>query len=159
MKLQASIVAALVVAGLLACWRWEVVTSERDRLERDLALAVRRVSQLDAERALLDAGLAARDKIDHETRQELRHAKAEIDDLRRGVVAGTAGLLVRAQCPAASDGVPSAASAPGMADGAAIELAADARPDYFALRDELATDKAKILGLQNYIREVCRPHQ
>jgi prophage endopeptidase len=43
-----------------------------------------------------------------------------------------------------------------MADAGRAELAADARPDYFTLRNQLALSRQMILGLQQYVRGVCQ---
>jgi prophage endopeptidase len=42
-----------------------------------------------------------------------------------------------------------------VADAGTAELAADARPDYFTLRDELTLSRKMTLGLQDHIRQVC----
>ncbi|MGP4922833.1 hypothetical protein [Pseudomonas lundensis] len=42
-----------------------------------------------------------------------------------------------------------------MADAATAELATDARPDYFTLRDQLALSREIILGLQDHVRRIC----
>ncbi|MCF5806476.1 lysis protein, partial [Pseudomonas tremae] len=68
------------------------------------------------------------------------------------VADGSYRLRIKAFCPA----MPSAAGTAGLADAGSAELAADARPDYFTLRDELALSRQMILGLQDYIRQVVQ---
>jgi prophage endopeptidase len=43
-----------------------------------------------------------------------------------------------------------------VADAGTAELATNARPDYFTLRDQLALSRQMILGLQDYTRQVCQ---
>ncbi|MCF5806479.1 lysis protein, partial [Pseudomonas tremae] len=68
------------------------------------------------------------------------------------VADGSYRLRIKAFCPA----MPSAAGTAGLADAGSAELAADARSDYFTLRDELALSRQMILGLQDYIRQVVQ---
>ncbi|EJN25094.1 lysis protein [Pseudomonas sp. GM80] len=96
--------------------------------------------------------LAARDEIDRARTQELNHARTEIDTLRLDVADGRQRLRVKATCSATT---PDATGAGGLADADTAELATDARPDYFTLRDQLALSRQMILGLQDYVRQVC----
>jgi prophage endopeptidase len=43
-----------------------------------------------------------------------------------------------------------------VADAGSAELAADARPDYFTLVDQLALTRQMVLGLQDHIRDVVQ---
>jgi prophage endopeptidase len=43
-----------------------------------------------------------------------------------------------------------------LADAGTAELAADARSDYFTLRDQLALSRQMVLGLQQHIVRVCK---
>ena len=97
--------------------------------------------------------LADRDEIDRTRTQELNHARSEIADLQRAVGNGTQRLLVKAACPVT---VPAKTGTGGVADAGTAELAADARSDYFTLRDQLALSRQMILGLQDYTRHVCQ---
>lgn len=98
------------------------------RLQRELAIAA---AALDVQRT-----------------QELTDVRAENDRLRAAVAAGQQRLHVNATCP----GVPDASATTRVADAGAPELTAQARQDYFALRDELALSRQMILGLQGYAR-------
>ena len=125
--------------------------------QRDTARAERDVAQYEAS-GLREAArisgemIAARDAIDRNRTQELNDARTEIDALRLDVADGRQRLRVKATC---STTTPSATGPGGMADAGAAELAADARPDYFTLRDQLALSKQMILGLQDYVSQVC----
>lgn len=143
----------LLGALLIACATWFLfgqVLEQRDsaRSERDQALserdAVIRVANQTAER------LAKAAANDTKHTQELSNALQANQDLRRAVDASDQRLLVKAVCPVRSD-----PAGTGVADGAAAELAADARSDYFTLRDQLAASRQMILGLQDHIRSFC----
>lgn len=142
---------ALLVAG--GTWfMFGQVLEQRDaaRSERDQALvdlnAVIQVANANAER------LAQAKDLDKKHTQELSNARDTNDALRRAVDDRDKRLLVKATCTASVPAVPGAA---GVADGAAAELAADARSDYFTLRDQLAVSKQMILGLQDHVRSFC----
>jgi prophage endopeptidase len=147
------LVLVLLVVGLLG-WTWlDHVADQRDTAQRELATATTEVNGLRAAAVLAGEMLAARDQIDQQRTEELNHERAENAALRRDVDAGNQRLLVRATCsrPAMS----ASAGAGRVADAATAELAADARPDYFTLRDELALSREMILGLQDHIRQLC----
>lgn len=119
--------------------------TERDQAqyERD---GLREAARIAGERL----ATAAANDLKHT--QELTHALDDIEDLRRAVAAGNQRLFVKATC---SDAMPASAGAAGVADGTTAELTADARPDYFTLRKQLAHTRQMILGLQDHIRSFC----
>ncbi|WP_282362900.1 lysis system i-spanin subunit Rz [Pseudomonas sp. PS01297] len=125
---------------------------ERDsaRIERDTAQ--KEVADLREAARISGEMLADRDEIDRTRTQELNHARSEIADLQRAVDAGTQRLFIKAACPVT---VPAKTGTGGVADGAAAELSADARSDYFTLRDQLAVSREMILGLQDHMRRIC----
>ena len=96
--------------------------------------------------------LADRDEIDRTRTEELNHALSENAELRRAVDDGTKRLRVKAVCPTS---VPTNTSPGSVADAATPELTADARSDYFILRDQLALSEKMILGLQDHARRIC----
>ena len=96
--------------------------------------------------------LADRDENDLTRTKALNHALSEINDLRRAVDDGSKRLRVKATC---SPPKPDQTGAGGVADAGTAELTADARSDYFTLRDQLALSKQMILGLQDYVHQVC----
>lgn len=143
---------AVALAGLIPLFWFIQVTHERDtaRSERDTAqlevTGLREAARISGEM------LADRDEIDRTRTQELNHARSENADLRRAVDAGTQRLRVKAVCPAT---VPAKTGTGGVDDGATAELSADARSDYFTLRDQLAVSRKMILGLQDHVRRIC----
>ncbi len=96
--------------------------------------------------------LAARDAIDLKRTMELDDERASNLELQRAVDGRRQRLRVNATCSAAAT---EKASAGSVADATTAELAANARPDYFTLRDQLARSKQMILGLQDYVHQVC----
>ena len=122
------------------------------QLNDDLYRARHEVAELREAARISGEMLADRDEIDRTRTQELNHARSENADLRRAVDAGTQRLRVKAVCPTT---VPAKTGTGGVDDGATAELSADARPDYFALRDQLALSREMILGLQDHVRRIC----
>ena len=141
------------LALCLVAWvGFGLLEGQRDdaRRERDSALSevvgLRETARISGEM------LADRDAIDLQRTQELNHERAENDALRLDVAAGRKRLRVNATCHTS---VPASARTGGVADAATAELAADARPDYFTLRDQLALSRQMILGLQDHALRVC----
>nr|WP_288912137.1 lysis system i-spanin subunit Rz [uncultured Pseudomonas sp.] len=137
----------------LAAWiGFDILVGQRDtaRSERDSAqseaIGLREAARISGQM------LADRDAIDLQRSQELTHERAKNDALRLDVAAGRKRLLVKATCSAAMS---TNADAGGVADAATAELAADARPDYHTLVDQLALSKQMILGLQDHVQRVC----
>lgn len=96
--------------------------------------------------------LADRDAIDLKRTLELDDERASNLELQRAVDGRRQRLRVNATCSAAGT---EKASAGSVADATTAELAANARPDYFTLRDQLVRSKQMILGLQDYVHQVC----
>ncbi|WP_339496290.1 lysis system i-spanin subunit Rz [Pseudomonas sp. RA_105y_Pfl2_P56] len=145
---------ALLFALLL--WvAFDRVTDQRDDARRERDSAQWEANGLREAARITGEMLAERDAIDQRNTKELNDALTENGRLRRAVGNGTGRLYVRANCPAAGS-VPATAGTARVADAGRAELAADARPDYFTLRDQLALSRQMILGLQQYVRGVCR---
>lgn len=131
-----------------------------DRLEaqRDNALQERDQARFEAE-GLRDVARQAYERMqqaaDLDTRhtEELTNALQKNKDLQRAVDLRDQRLLVKASCPTTA--VPADSAGTGVADAGTAELAADARPDYFTLRDQLALTRQMILGLQERERRFC----
>lgn len=119
--------------------------TERDQAqyERD---GLREAARIAGERM----ATAAANDLKHT--QELTHALNDNNELRRAVVAGNQRLHVNATCSAT---LPTGTGGAGVADAGTAELAADARSDYFTLRDQLAVSRQMILGLQDHVRSFC----
>ena len=137
----------------LSVWvGYDRIAGQRDqaRSERDAALfeatGLREAARISGEM------LADRDAIDLKRTLELDHERASNLELRRAVDDGRQRLRVKATCSAAGT---EKASAGGVADANTAELATDARSDYFTLRDQLALSRQMILGLQDYVHQVC----
>ena len=96
--------------------------------------------------------LADRDENDRTRTKALNHALTEINDLRRAVDGGSKRLFVKASC---SPPKPDQTGPGSVADAGTAELAADARSDYFTLKNQLALSREMILGLQDHVRRIC----
>lgn len=88
--------------------------------------------------------------IDTRRYKELKDAKNEIADLQRAVADGTKRLRLNANC-----GKTSAASSGSVVDGGRARLTDAAERDYFTLRERIETARSQIVGLQDYVRDVC----
>ena len=144
----------LVLTSLLAWCAFDWVADQRDDARRERDSAQSEVSGLREAARISGEMLATRDQVDQKNTEELNHARAENDALRRDVDDGRQRLRIRATCKPA---VPiTATGAAGVADAGTAELAADARSDYFTLRDQLALSRQMILGLQDFTRQVCQ---
>lgn len=143
---------AVALTGLIPLFWFIQVVQDRDtaRSERDLAQF--EVSGLREAARISGEMLAARDEIDHQRTQELSNALNQNDSLRRDVDDGRQRLRLAATC---STPKPAQAGAGSVADAGTAELTADARSDYFTLRDQLALSRQMILGLQDHVRRIC----
>jgi prophage endopeptidase len=145
----------VLLVALLVWVAFDWVTDQRDDARRERDSAQWEASGLREAARISGEMLAERDAIDQRNTKELTDALTENERLRRAVGDGTGRLHVRATCPAAGS-VPATAGTARMADAGRAELAADARPDYFTLRNQLALSRQMILGLQQYVRGVCQ---
>ena len=142
----------ILVLCLVAWFGFDLLQGQRDnaRMERDAALL--EVNGLREAARISGEMLAERDAIDLQRTQELNHERSENDALRLDVATGRKRLRLNATCSAPAK---SATGAGGLDDDGAAELTADARQNYFTLRDQLALSRQMILGLQDYVRQVC----
>jgi prophage endopeptidase len=145
-------VLAVALTALIPLFWFVQVAHDRDtaRTERDAARG--QVASLREAARISSEQLAARDAIDLQRTQELNHERAENLGLRSAVDDGLKRLRIKATCSVTT---PVATGTGGVADAGTAELAADARSDYFTLRDQLALSKQMILGLQDYVHQVC----
>jgi len=83
--------------------------------------------------------------IDDKFTQELTHAKAENNKLYNNVINGIGRLQLNID----------KATTTSLDDAKACELSGEARQNYYLLRDDIITKDNQILGLQEYIKNVC----
>jgi prophage endopeptidase len=142
----------LLLSGLLVWFAFDQVRDQLDTAERERDSAQSEVAGLREAARISGEKLASRDAIDLQRTQELNHAINQNDDLRRAVDDGRQRLRLAATCST----VTHAQSAAGrVADADTAELTADARSDYFTLRNQLALSRQMILGLQDHVRRIC----
>lgn len=147
------LVLALVAGLVAALWRLDSVSADRDTA---VATAKTQTSVADSLRSTLRLGrelLTELQQLDEKNSKELKDALDDNQGLRGDVAAGNQRLRLAATCPAAT--LPADPGAAGVADAGAPELTADAGQDYFTLRDQLALTRQQVLGLQDYVRNVC----
>jgi prophage endopeptidase len=142
----------LVVLCLVVWIGFDTLEDQRDTARRERDSAQFEVNGLREAARISGEMLAERDAIDQRNTTELTHALTENQRLRRAVDAGSQRLRVDATCPA----VPADSGAGRLADAGAAELTADARSDYFTLRNQLALSRQMVLGLQQHIVRVCQ---
>ena len=136
----------VLIAIAFALWfSGGLLIDERNKAQLEVA-GLREAARISGEM------LADRDEIDRTRTEELNHALSENAELRRAVDDGTKRLRVKAVCPTS---VPTNTSPGSVANAATPELTADARSDYFTLRDQLALSEKMILGLQDHVRRIC----
>lgn len=146
------LIGAALLAVVAAVWlRLNYLDDERDRLADALDLSQQGVTQLQETIRLTEEAFAERDRHDEQITNELKDARDENKRLAADVAAGHRRLLVNASCPAVS-----ADTGAGRMDDGGAELAADARQPYFAHREQVTLDEAKLRGLQAYVRLFCR---
>ncbi len=145
----------LVVLCLVAWIGFDSLEGQRDEARRERDSAKWEASGLREAARISGEMLAERDAIDQRNTKELTDARTENERLHRAIGDGTGRLYVSATCPA-SGSLSATAGTGRMADAGRAELAADAQPDYFTLRDQLALSRQMIVGLQQYVRGVCQ---
>ncbi len=150
---QARIAMAIGVASLLVLLGWTV-----NGWRLNNAHIKERQTWQDAADEKLRAATADRDALAARLKESddahlaaLEKAHAENTALRNRVDTGRVGLRVAAKCPAVVH-MPQAASDPGVDPGAGAELDADARSDYFALREGLRRFESKLSACQAQLR-------
>lgn len=85
--------------------------------------------------------------------KEIANAQAENIRLRTGIERGDYRVYVRAHCPK----LPATTESPGVDSGAGAELDADARQDYYSLRDQIARTEGKLKACQDAARLINQP--
>ena len=144
MKSLTTVLIALL-AGLGIWFAFDRLIDERNSAQFE-ATGLREAARISGEM------LADRDENDRTRTKALNHALSEINDLRRAVDGGSKRLFVKASC---SPPKPDQTGPGRVADAGTAELAADARSDYFTLRNQLALSREMILGLQDHVRRIC----
>lgn len=154
MTFSTQILLALVLAGAVF-WTFDDMNDQlhQVRLERDQANyerdGLREAARITGER------LAQAAALDSKHTQDLTHALNQNQDLQRAVDLRDQRLLIKASCPTVAVRTDTAGA--GVADAGPAELAADARSDYFTLRNQLTLSRQMILGLQDHVRTFCTP--
>jgi prophage endopeptidase len=144
------VVIALFELAALLIFGWLV--HDRNRLAEELSTSRAEAVQLQTDVEFAAQTLAARDALDRRFFQEIADAKHKNESLRAAVAAGTRRVLVKASCPKPS----TIAGTPSLDDDSGAELVANARQDYFDLRDQIVETEKQLSGLQEYVRQVVQ---
>lgn len=141
-----AIAGAFFAGWLTNGWRWEV-------RQADLVEQYRAAEALAADAARRQSAewAAKATDLDRAHTAKLSEAQNEIDALRSAVAAGSKRLRVRATCPPSAS-LPGAPAAPGVGDGAAPRLAADAEQDYFTLLSQLSRMDEQLRACQEWVK-------
>ena len=143
-RLLLAAIAALGVGLLLALWRIDHVTTDRDTAQAAADLQTARADSLRNTMRLTNELANDQALIAANYQKELGNAKTERDGLLDCLARGTCGLRVNATC--VRDGA-APTTGPG-ADAGTPRLTAPAERDYSALREGLTQQRAQIVGLQ-----------
>lgn len=147
---------ALGAAGgwVINGWRLNAELSSLTTVHNGLIAAANAttLAAVNAEQARYKVRERERDDIDAAKTEQLTKAKDELQTLRTGVTNGSIGLRVAATCPRSAGNMPARSSGPGVDDGAAPELTADAQQAYFSLLEAIALMRSQLEGLQELER-------
>lgn len=148
------LLAALGLLLILALWRIDHVSSERDAQTKARATSEAVAVSLRATLRLSRELLTERDALDTKATQELSNAQEQIDRLHDAIRTGQRRLSVAARCPvvraagatgaASLDDAAARAELDPSAAGRIVRITGDGDEGLIALR-----------GLQDYIRNVC----
>lgn len=150
-KIKALIIAVVVciIVGLTAalCQTQGTVTRLQEELtttQGALKTASNTIQQMKERNAELS-------KLDKRYHDEIKAIRSDIADLRAGIDSGAIRLHVNAIPVRVSDATGTAS----RIDGATCEPTAGATQSYLSLREQLKTKDAQIIGLQDYIKNIC----
>lgn len=139
------LIAGLGLALILALWRVDHVTSDRDAAREAVTVSDAKVASLTVTLRISRELVSDYQASEAEYQKEKTDAEDEADRLRRCLADGTCGLRVNATCVRV-DRSTAVADEP---DAGAPELTAAAGWDYSALQQGLKEQRAQIKGLQS----------
>lgn len=140
------LIAGLGLALILALWRVDHVTSDRDDAVKAVTVSDAKVASLRVTLRLQRELATDQASIESEFLKEKKRAEDEADRLRRCRADGSCWLRVAATCPSVR--VDGAGAAAGELDAGSPRLTAAAERAYPALVAGLKTQRAQIIGLQ-----------
>lgn len=138
------LIAGLGLALILALWRVDHVTSDRDAAREAVTVSDAKVASLRVTLHISRELVSDYQASEAEYQKEKTDAEDEADRLRRCLADGTCGLRVNATCVR----VGRSTTVAGEPDAGTPELTAAAGWDYSALQQGLKEQRAQIKGLQ-----------
>lgn len=139
------LIAGLCLALILALWRIDNVTADRDAARDAVTESDAKAASLRVTMRLQRELVAEYQAAEVEYQKEKTDAEDERDRLRRCLADGTCGLRVNATCVR----VDRSTAVAGESDAGTPELTAAAGWDYSALQQGLKEQRAQIKGLQS----------
>lgn len=158
--------AGALIAGAgagIGAWQWQAnkyeaqLSAKQEKYEKDMG-KVSKLAATAAQKALTkhEADTETIAALDKQLVKVNHDAKIEQDRLKRDIDTGARKLRINGICIATSSGsVPSETGATGIGYASTIELAPEARQDYYDLRAGIQNDQAALTTLQNYVTNVC----
>ncbi|MCZ0611747.1 lysis system i-spanin subunit Rz [Escherichia coli] len=150
-KVKTLIIAAVVciIVGLVAALSHcqsviNTMQSELTTTQGALKTASNTIQQMKERNAELS-------KLDKRYHDEVKAIRSDIADLRAGIDSGAIRLHVNAIPVRVSDATGTAS----RIDGATCEPTAGATQSYLSIREQLKIKDAQIVGLQDYIKNIC----
>lgn len=99
-------------------------------------------------------------RLDQQKSEELAHAQAENDALKRDVADGSRRVRILktslAGCNANTNTAGGNTSTSSMGDAATVELSAIAADTIFSIREGIISDQAKLVYLQSYVKDIVK---
>lgn len=139
------LIAGLGLALILALWRIDNVTADRDAARDAVTVSDAKVASLRVTLRISRELVSDYQASEAEYQKEKTDAEDERDRLRRCLADGTCGLRVNATCVR----VDRSTAVAGEPDAGSPELTAAAGWDYSALQQGLKEQRAQIKGLQS----------
>lgn len=130
--------------------------AERDRFQDQASQAQARVTSLQSTAKLQRQLTTDTEKRANDYDGELKNANAERDTLVAGLDAATHSLQVRAHWVPATRKSGANVSATDEPDGGSCRLDASAERAYPSLEAGIKTQRAQIIGLQGYVRDLLK---
>lgn len=145
------IIAVSVAIILALLWRLDSVTGSRDLLKEKAVYQASELLKLSSQITRQQEKIDQAAELDKKHTKELNHALADNERLANA----DNRVFIKASCPELPR-ADSTTSPTGVDDGGRAELSPDSRQTVFELRGKLIKSEAKLDGLQDYIRTMCR---
>lgn len=142
----------LSAAVILALLLWvQIERSGRQAAEKEAQAAQAMLEQSEDAREQEKASAARTEKLAQTLQEQLSDAETLYDRAISDAIAGSAGLLIDADCPT----VPDSSATTSESDAAGARLSQSAQLRVHRIRRDARRAEVMISGLQEYIRSEC----